>query len=111
MLADNALLVDECHFSAVEKEYNAGIRACRAALVELQPGELAQRVRGIVCLDKGHTPVPVAPLGTDAVQGRFYYIGAGVGCGIREALQVRRTLLQQHSNNIACALPRVIAAL
>jgi hypothetical protein len=97
MLADNALLVDDCVFCAVEKEYNAGIRASKVAgHVELQKGELALRVRGIICIDSEHSRVPVPSVDTHAVQGRFYYIGAGVGCGIREALQVRSKLIKQH---------------
>jgi hypothetical protein len=101
MLATSYLLVPDKVYRLVELEFNAGIAATSSthpcfANLRLQPGSLAGR---IACLSSSAcestpVPLPVGPplVGTEsallAQQGAFFYIGAGVGCGIREALRV-----------------------
>jgi hypothetical protein len=98
MLASSSLLVPDKVYRQVELEFNAGIAAASStqpclAQLRLQPGSLAQRIACLNCSACESTPrtLPVGPplVGTLVQQqGAFFYIGAGVGCGIREALQV-----------------------
>jgi hypothetical protein len=101
MLATAHVLVPEKVYRLVELEFNAGIAAASSAHpclanLRLQPGSLAGRIACLsssVC-ESTPVPLPVGPplVGTESAllgqQGAFFYIGAGVGCGIREALRV-----------------------
>jgi hypothetical protein len=101
MLATSHVLVPDKVYRLVELEFNAGIAAASSthpcfANLRLQPGSLAGRIACLsssVC-ESTPVPLPVGPplVGTESAllgqQGAFFYIGAGVGCGIREALRV-----------------------
>jgi hypothetical protein len=83
-LVAGAHRVPDSVYRQVEKEYNNGIAASKwPGVSELEPGQLKQLVAGL----KPAIAVPAAS--TPVSQGNFYYIGAGVGCGIREVQQVR----------------------
>jgi hypothetical protein len=100
-LATSHVLVPDKVYRLVELEFNAGIAAASSthpcfANLRLQPGSLAGRIACLsssVC-ESTPVPLPVGPplVGTESAllgqQGAFFYIGAGVGCGIREALRV-----------------------
>jgi hypothetical protein len=93
-LKEHAQSVKAELWKRVEAEYNAGVKAARFGLTMLEPGELG---RSFVCLllptsagqevSAGNLRAP--PSGIGAPKGRFYYIAAGVGCGIKEAEEVR----------------------
>jgi hypothetical protein len=86
-------------YRRVESEFNAGIRSCNTpafAHLYLEPDTLSQRVIALQhsLPDSTRSIQPIGP----AVRpyehhGTFYYIGAGVGCGIREIQQVRSPTL------------------
>jgi hypothetical protein len=87
LLSDNALTVREHVYKAASDDFNA----CFRAELPLQPGALLQHLLSLrrtrlssVCPVASETVCP----SSDAVQGSFYYIGAGVGCGIAEANRV-----------------------
>jgi hypothetical protein len=93
-------------YRTVEAEFNTGIRSCNTpalAHLHLEPGTLSQRILAF----KDKIPAStrsIQPIGP-AVRpyehhGTFYYIGAGVGCGIREIQQVRSPTLQ----SVSCQL-------
>ena len=93
-LADSVLIVPDAVYRAVELEYNAGIIAAASTLhglKQLEPGHLAHRIAGLKRALFANTP-RILPVGTQVraavPAGTFYYIGAGVGCGIREVQQV-----------------------
>jgi hypothetical protein len=89
LLACNAAFVPDNVYRAVENEYNAGIRTSKLpCLIQLQSGELADRMRSLPCNANTESVPLLAPVDASVAQPRFYYIGAGVGCGIREAQQV-----------------------
>jgi hypothetical protein len=95
MLACNAQFVHDNVYTAVQNEYNAGIRTSKlTCLTQLQSGELADRMRSLPCNACMESVHQLAPVDRSAAhdQPRFYYIGAGVGCGIREAQQVCSSL-------------------
>lgn len=86
-------------FRSVEAEFNAGIRSCNTpafAHLHLEPDTLFHRIMAL----KDEIPAStrsIQPVGSrlrsDEHHGTFYYIGAGVGCGIREIQQVRSPTL------------------
>jgi hypothetical protein len=93
MIACNALSVPDDVYTAVQNEYNAGIRTSKLhCLMQLQSGELADRMRSLPCNAYMESVPLLAPVDSFAAKPRFYYIGAGVGCGIREAQQVCSSL-------------------
>lgn len=71
----------------VEQQYNSAVRALKdEAFQTVQPGTIAAWLtRG---QDAPEAPIPVRQV-TKGATGTFYYIGAGVGCGIEEAEKVR----------------------
>jgi hypothetical protein len=76
----------------VESEYNAGVKAAGCGLKPLERGELARNFASMLPSSAGDG-VPTGklaptPSSLPAPKGRFYYIAAGVGCGIKEAEEV-----------------------
>jgi hypothetical protein len=92
VLVDSVQIVPDSVFSAVEAEYNAGIVASKQpalARLRLEPCSLVSRILDLKCPVSLPVTISVAPCEpSDAPRGSFYYIGAGVGCGIREVQQV-----------------------
>lgn len=90
ILADSLHTVSVTLLTTVEIEFNAGVRAASLPdLAELAPGELASRLHKL-CLDLCRKPVECVPaaLAPQVSRGGFYYIAAGVGCGIAEIQEV-----------------------
>jgi hypothetical protein len=93
ILAERAHSVSECVYRQIETEYNAGITGSRwPGIAQLQPGRLAGLLEGLKPANTAIDLPVVTSTRTSVHQGTFYYIGAGVGCGIREAQQVRNVL-------------------
>jgi hypothetical protein len=92
MLADWAQHVPEKVYRQVESDYNAGVtQSKRAELALLEPGSLKHLVSTLNPASSVSThpsPLAVPSTLTGASQGTFYYIGAGVGCGITEIQEV-----------------------
>jgi hypothetical protein len=92
MLSDWAEQVPASVYTQVEDEYNAGVTLSkRAELALLEPGTLKHLVSTLNPASSVSThpsPLAVPSTLTGASQGTFYYIGAGVGCGITEIQEV-----------------------
>jgi hypothetical protein len=101
-LVQNATLLSRTVCLAVESEYNAAIAASKLpelAHLQLQSGELASRLYCVSCPVNTPITMPVREsVCKTSTQGSFYYIGAGVGCGIKEAQQVRVSLPFVHTD-------------
>lgn len=94
ILAENIRTVPSQHLSAVETEYNTA--AAARGLAQLVQGELAYRLHNLelqLALPEHVQTAVNAGVQPAAPRGRFYYIAAGVGCGIREMEQVRPACL------------------
>jgi hypothetical protein len=90
ILVDSVRNVPDAVFNAIEAEYNTAIVASKQpalAHLHVEPGSLASLIEGMKHTVAVTPYLAVAP-SPDAHRGSFYYIGAGVGCGIREAQQV-----------------------
>jgi hypothetical protein len=92
LLADHIDLVPDKVWSQVEAEYNAGVKtAGLPGLALLHAGALADqaaRIASARCV-LSNVPLPTDPGGSVGAKGRFFYIAAGVGCGIKEVQEVR----------------------
>jgi hypothetical protein len=95
-LARSGHMVPDSVYIAIETEYNSG-KSCSAGRVPglaelvLEPGTLASRIAMLktsCCVDTPGVPQVQPLIGPAVPLGYFYYIGAGVGCGIREAREV-----------------------
>lgn len=100
LCAHEAIHLLVCHWphvpctlvSRVELEYNQGAGACQsAALDRLQEGSLGMQVSvlcdSVLCSKEEAAGGVVKDL--PSCVGHFYYIAAGIGCGIAEIQQVR----------------------
>jgi hypothetical protein len=107
LLAEHAQKVPAELWERVETQYNSGVKAARCGLTLLQPGELARNFASLIPTSAGAEVVPVnhpATLsGVGNHNGTFYYIAAGVGCGIREAEEVctAASIYGQHDHDAA----------
>jgi hypothetical protein len=99
LLADNIALVPAEVLAAVELEYNAGLAGACSSLMTLTAGDLATSIASLRAHVHCPTPTVCMPAGPCGPRGRFYYIGAGVGCGIKEA-----QLVCSHLYVAACPL-------
>jgi hypothetical protein len=94
LLAEHLQHVPEKVWTQVEAEYNAGVKAAGLpGLALLKAGSLASRA---ACLLPAHCEAinvhyAAVSAGTAAPKGRFFYIAAGVGCGIKEIQEVCTT--------------------
>lgn len=119
LLAGNSKNVPESVYTAVESEFNRGIAASKrrkvplpAGVTLLESGSLAKLIQGmhLHCTVPAITPselpsAATSPAGRRSVphqqeQGTFYYIAAGVGCGIREVEQV--CTYDEHATTHTC---------
>lgn len=119
LLVENWSAVPTALVSRTELEYNRGIEACSQQATDsvplpdrLQQGQLCARVS--VLIEQVPCPGESACSSRETVEelarcaGHFYYIAAGVGCGISEIQQVRtlspsRTCKLQPLIMTACA--------
>jgi hypothetical protein len=95
LLADNLHTVPCTLFNTVECEYNRAARATGRA--QVLPGTIAS---SLALLRTALSPLPVLSAYVGSAPsvpctGRFYYIAAGIGCGILEMEQV--CALVQHA--------------
>jgi hypothetical protein len=99
-LAERSKSVSPNLWARVETEYNAGVRAARCGLTLLKPGELAQKYASLFPTGAGREVVsgnlPARPSVVGTPKGTFYYIAAGVGCGIKEAEEVCAAGMPSH---------------
>jgi hypothetical protein len=101
-LAEHSPSVSAKLWARVETEYNTGARAARCGLALLRPGELATMYASLFTTSagremvSGNLPVPSTGVGTPRPMGTFYYIAAGVGCGIKEAEKVCAARMPSH---------------
>jgi hypothetical protein len=92
LLADHVRSVPDKLWTLVEAEYNAGVRASGVpGMALLEAGSLARRAALLASLPCDVTNVHCPAVSAGIRPYRFYYIAAGVGCGIEEVQQVRAT--------------------
>lgn len=90
LLADNCGSVPEKVWTLVEAEYNAGVKACcLPGMALLDAGSLASKAALLASLPCDVTNALCPAVSAGVPTGRFFYIAAGVGCGIKEVQQVR----------------------